>query len=195
MTFKSGMELFLEMIPPGSLCNPDTHSNIFGSFVRIFQFSEKYCSLPASGKFPFSPFGKRVCTKGSTCFNWYSGTVSGKCVFGRGEVMLRKVSLFFEETLTSWSFWLPWFLRLEMIKMMMLIDLYWTLTLKIRIPLPHFASAMRGSFDRAFCHCSSHDSSVILCWTLSLPSASKMTCQKVIWNPLREQRFGFLNCS
>ena len=52
------MELFLEMIPPGSLCNPDTHSNIFVSFVRIFQFSEKYCSLPASGKFPFSPFGK-----------------------------------------------------------------------------------------------------------------------------------------
>ena len=49
--------------------NPDTHSNIFGSLLRIFQFSKKYCSLPATENFPISPFRRRCTTRECTCFN------------------------------------------------------------------------------------------------------------------------------
>ena len=58
---------------------------------------------------------------------------------------------------------------LEMVGMMMLIDLYCTLTLQMIHINPHSASIMRGSFQKAFCHCYSHDSFDILPWTLSLP--------------------------
>ena len=95
-----------------SVSNPDTHSNTFGSFIRILQFSKKYYSLPASEKFPLPPFGKRFSTKGCTCFNWCIGTIIGKCAFGKSELILRKVSFFVEKTLAKWSFWLPWWLQL-----------------------------------------------------------------------------------
>ena len=36
------------------ILNSDTHSNIFGSFARIFQFSKKYCSQVESFLFPLS---------------------------------------------------------------------------------------------------------------------------------------------
>ena len=89
------------------ILNSDTHSNIFGSFARIFQFSKKYCSQVESFLFPLSE--KDLVPKDAR-FNWYIGTISGKCVFGRREVVLRKVSFFLEETLTKWSL-TPWWLR------------------------------------------------------------------------------------
>ena len=43
-----------------SIFNPDTHPNIFGLLVWIFefQFSKRYFSLPTCRKFPISYFGK-----------------------------------------------------------------------------------------------------------------------------------------
>ena len=94
-----------------SIFNPETHSNIFELFFSILKFSKKYHSLPENWKIPIFPFGKRFSSKRCTSFNWWIGTISGKCVFGRGEAMLKKISFFVEETLTEWSFWLPRWLR------------------------------------------------------------------------------------
>ena len=55
-----------------SIFNTDTYSNIFELFVRIFQFSKKYCSLSARGSFLFRLSEKRFNTKGCTCFNYAS---------------------------------------------------------------------------------------------------------------------------
>ena len=154
-----------------SIFNLDTHSNIFRSFIRIFQFSRKYCSLPASGKFLISLFEKRFSTKGFTFFNWCIGTISGKCVFGRSEVVFRKVSFFVQKTLNKWSFWLPWWSRL-------LRWLEWwcwlTSTLLQRSewyklhpppppPLSFWVALSKGLFVTVIC------TTIILPWALSLP--------------------------
>ena len=57
---------------------------------------------------------------------------------------------------------------LEMTKMMLLLDLYWTSTLWMIKIASHSASVKRGSFKMVLCHCYSHSTSDILPWTLSL---------------------------
>ena len=123
--------------------NPDTHSDIFGSFVRISQ----------------SPCGKRFSAKGCTCFNWCIGKISGKCVFGKGELSWERFPSLLRKLLPNGLLTSMVVETLEMVEMMMLIDLYWTSALLIS---PNSASVMRGSFERAFCHCHSHESSDIL---------------------------------
>ena len=97
-----------------SIFNPDTHSNIFESFVRIFQFYKKYCSIPARGKFPFSPIGKRFSTKGCKCFSWCIDEISGKCVFGRVSLYWERFPSFLRKLLPNGLLgWWCWFTSTE----------------------------------------------------------------------------------
>ena len=150
-----------------SIFNSDTHSNMFGSFFRIFQCSIVFVQVESflflySGK-GLVPKDARVITDALVQTLGNAFLLEVQLCWERFPSLLRKLlpnGVFdFHSGWDSWDGWdddVDWPL------------LYFDVANDTNHP-PHSASIMRGSFQKAFCHCYSHDSFDILPWTLSLP--------------------------
>ena len=139
-----------------AIFNPDTYSNIFGSFVRIFQFSRKYAVFLQVKSFLFPLSGKGLVPKDAHVLT---------------DALIQSLeNVILVESKLCWEMYSS-LLRKQMVFLtsMVVIDLDCTSTLWIIQIAPHFVSVVTRSFERVFCHCYSHNSSDITPWTRSLP--------------------------